>query len=92
MDAQPTGAWRWRYFIAYGATVAAALVPLLLGKIDGPTYANALTWLFGALVGGGAAADATKRKVRGRPVTGDSSGVTGAGDGVSVAPNPERAK
>ena len=65
MNAQPAGVWRWRYFIAYGATVAAALVPLLLGKIDGPTYANALTWLFGALAGGGAAAKVAKREARG---------------------------
>jgi hypothetical protein len=58
-------AWRGRYFIAYAMTVGAALVPLLLGKMDGATYANALVWLFGALAGGGAAADATKRRVRG---------------------------
>ena len=66
--------WRGRYFVAYALTVAAALAPLLLGKMDGPTYSNTLTWLFGALVTGGAASRAAKRAPRGKAGAGAQDG------------------
>lgn len=62
MDAVRKAAWRGRYFVAYALTLGALLVPHMLGKLDGQTYSTACTWLFGALVGGGAASRAAKRK------------------------------
>ena len=55
----------WRYFAAFGSTLALLFTSHMTGHMDGPTFANAAVWLFGALAGGGAAAKVAKGKAGG---------------------------